>query len=329
MSVGYDAAVGGAAVFRHDDRTGLVVVGRAPRQMLNGILTGTMPAPPAPTGKGVLGGVASYTAVLTPKGRMMTDARVLLWGSEESDGFLLDLPVAGRAGLSAHLGKILPPRMARVQELPGARAVFSVVGPEAAGLLATHAFGGAVGATELSGLPEGGWRSLAGGTRDDALLVIRWADVWPEAFDVLGPAAAVGRLRDALLAGGAEEASAQAWTTLRVEAGRPAFGIDMGADTIPVEAAIHERAIDYTKGCYTGQEVIVRIRDRGHVNRELKLLHLGEVEPPAPGTELFAEGSDRAAATVTSAVRSPRDGETLALAYVRRGVDVDALRSVR
>jgi folate-binding protein YgfZ len=91
--------------------------------------------------------------------------------------------------------------------------------------------------------------------------------------------------------------------------------------TIPVEAGIHERAIDYGKGCYTGQEVIVRIRDRGHVNRHLRQLMLGEVAPPPPGTELHVEGGAKPVGSITTAVRSPRFGQTVALGWVRRGVE--------
>jgi folate-binding protein YgfZ len=96
----------------------------------------------------------------------------------------------------------------------------------------------------------------------------------------------------------------------------------MDADTIPTEAGIDDRAIDHTKGCYTGQEVIVRIRDRGHVNRQLHRLELGDVPTPAAGTELLAaDGSAKTVGRVTSAVQSPKHGGVLALAYVARGVD--------
>jgi folate-binding protein YgfZ len=95
----------------------------------------------------------------------------------------------------------------------------------------------------------------------------------------------------------------------------------MGEDTIPVEAGIHDRAIDYTKGCYTGQEVIVRIRDRGHVNRSLRQLMLGDVPAPHRGAELYLPGGDKAVGYVTSAVQSPRFGQTVALGYVKRGTE--------
>jgi folate-binding protein YgfZ len=95
----------------------------------------------------------------------------------------------------------------------------------------------------------------------------------------------------------------------------------MDDTTIPIEAGVHDRAIDYDKGCYTGQEVIIRIRDRGHVNRHLRQLRLGDVPTPAKGTELLAHDSSKVVGKITSAVQSPKYGETLALAYVRRGVE--------
>jgi folate-binding protein YgfZ len=110
------------------------------------------------------------------------------------------------------------------------------------------------------------------------------------------------------------------WEALRLEAGRPAFGADLTEEHIPVEAGVHTRAIDYDKGCYTGQEVIVRLRDRGHVNRHLRRLRLGDAPSPAPGTEVWRADGSKSVGAVTSAASSPRMG-TLALAYVRREVE--------
>jgi len=317
----YVAATEGVAVFDRSHRTRLLVVGRSPRQMLNGILTGTIPAPPAPSAPDVLGGIATYHAVLTPKGRMVTDLWCLCRAETEAAGeFLLDVPAAGREALLGHFAKVLPPRMAKVQDVTNSTASISIVGPGAAGHVSRLALGLRVEDRELSALEEGAWR-MAGTFADAGVAVVRTAEVWPEAFTVLGPAAKVAALWEAFVHGGATPAGLGVWSTLRVEAGRPAFGTDMGEDTIPVEAGIHERAIDYAKGCYTGQEVIIRIRDRGHVNRTLRQLMLGDVPAPHSGAELFAEGSDKPVGHVTSAVSSPRFGQTVALGYVKRGVE--------
>ena len=111
---------------------------------------------------------------------------------------------------------------------------------------------------------------------------------------------------------------AAAWEVLRVEAETPVYGLDMDDSTIPTEAGLENVAIDHTKGCYTGQEVIVRIRDRGHVNRRLRLVQLSDQPTPPAGAELFIPGREKVAGQVRSAVQSPRYDQTIALAYVRR-----------
>jgi len=259
--------------------------------------------------------------VLTPKGKMLSDLWCLCRAETQAGGeFLLDVPVAGREALLSHFLKVLPPRMARVEDQTRATAAISVVGPAAARQVSLSALGLRVEDRELSALPEGGWR-MAGTFEGGSLVVIRSAEVWPETFTIVGPAPQVIALWKALVQRGARPAGLGVWSTLRVEAGRPAFGADMDEDTIPVEAGIHERAIDDAKGCYTGQEVIVRIRDRGHVNRHLRQLMLGDVPTPHEGADLFAEGSDKPVGYVTSAAESPRFGQTVALGYVRRGVE--------
>lgn len=316
----YRAATERLALFDRSGRTRLRIHGRAPRQMLNGILTGTLPEPPAEGPGEGLTGTATYHAVLTPKGKMITDAWAFLLADEEVDGFLLDVPAAGREPLLEHLGKVLPPRFARVEDVSASTSMVAVAGPEAADVLSRIALGLRVGAEELRALEEGGWRTA---TLDGAgLAVARTREVEPDAYWVLGPAGAVEALRARLVEAGATTCAPATWDTLRIEAGRPAFGVDMTDATIPVEAGIHDRAIDYHKGCYTGQEVIVRIRDRGHVNRHLRRLVLGEAAVPEAGTELVAPGEDsRAVGWITSATRSPASGEVVALGYVRRGVE--------
>jgi folate-binding protein YgfZ len=253
---------------------------------------------------------------------MVTDLWCLGMGDEETDGLLLDVPVAGTDGLVATLAKFVPPRFASVEDVTARTAMISLVGPAAASLVTRVALGLRVDEEDMDGLEEGEWR-LAGTSVASGVTVMRAGDVWPEAYSVVGPAGQVEALWQAAVAAGAEPAGLGVWSTLRVEAGRPEFGTDMDEGTIPVEAGIHDRAIDYSKGCYTGQEVIVRIRDRGHVNRSLRQLLLGEVPTPAKGEELFVDGSDKAVGVVTSAVSSPRFGQTVALGYVRRGVQGD------
>ncbi|MEQ1857430.1 MAG: glycine cleavage T C-terminal barrel domain-containing protein [Longimicrobiales bacterium] len=316
----YRAATERLAVFDRSHRTRLAVKGKAPGRMLSGVLTGTMPRPPREVGPGVFAGTSTYHAVLTPKGKMVADLWATLLGAEETAGYLLDVPVAGAVPLRASFAKLLPPRFAAVTDLSTETAQITIVGPEAAAALSRLALGLRVDASELGALAEGEWRAV--GDPAGAVRVERTAEVWPQAFTAVGPAGAVSALWQALVDAGAAPAGHAVWTTLRVEAGRPVFGTDMDEDTIPIEAGIEGRAIDHTKGCYTGQEVIVRIRDRGHVNRNLRRLELGEGPTPASGTELLAvDGSGKVVGHVTSAVVSPKHGGVLALAYVARGVE--------
>ena len=135
-------------------------------------------------------------------------------------------------------------------------------------------------------------------------------EVWVACAATHGP-----RVWDALVGGGARPLGVTAYESLRIEAGTPLFGHDVDESVLLPEIPL-ERLASYTKGCYPGQEVVVRIRDRGHVNRRLTGLVLeGEVVPPH-GAEVLADGA--AVGRVTSATRSLGLGRPIALAFVRR-----------
>jgi folate-binding protein YgfZ len=103
---------------------------------------------------------------------------------------------------------------------------------------------------------------------------------------------------------------------LRLEAGIPWFGYDFDEKVIPHEAALEQTHISYTKGCYTGQEIVERVRSRGHVNRRRVSLEFSGTETPASGTALLFDGKE--AGHVTGAAFSPRLGHAVGMGYVRR-----------
>jgi folate-binding protein YgfZ len=127
------------------------------------------------------------------------------------------------------------------------------------------------------------------------------------------------RARDlelALVTQGAVEVERAVIDAARIEAGYPLFGIDMTSDTIPLEAGIEGRAVSLSKGCYVGQEVIIRVLHRGHGRVAKKLVALRvEGGLPAAGARIFAGDTDVGA--ITSAAHSPRFG-SIALGYVHR-----------
>ena len=127
-------------------------------------------------------------------------------------------------------------------------------------------------------------------------------------------------LQLALVERGAIVAEPEAIEVARIEAGYPLFGVDMTEETIPLEAGIEDRAISMSKGCYVGQEVIIRVLHRGHGRVVKKLVALQvKGEPPqavlARGARIFSEARD--VGGVTSAASSPQLGP-IALAYVHR-----------
>ncbi len=134
---------------------------------------------------------------------------------------------------------------------------------------------------------------------------------------------------------GGELGGGELWERLRVERGIPAWGRELGEDTLPPEAGLEATHIDYHKGCYMGQEVISRLKSVGQVNRRLvRLCGLGPVELPEAGAVLKVAGRvesgevdlrggsslNSGVGKITSAARGS-DGGVVAMAYVKRGVE--------
>ena len=119
----------------------------------------------------------------------------------------------------------------------------------------------------------------------------------------------------ALETAGATTVGTEAIEAARIEAGYPVFGVDMSNDTIPLEAGIEDRAISFTKGCYVGQEIIIRVVHRGGGRVARKLVGLRLESASERGAKAFA--GDREVGVVTSAATSPSLGP-IALAYLHR-----------
>jgi len=107
-----------------------------------------------------------------------------------------------------------------------------------------------------------------------------------------------------------------ALSAFRLELGAPWFGYDFGEKQIPHEAGLQESHINYTKGCYTGQEIVERVRSRGQVNRVRVTMKYDTPQPPAPGTPLLSEGKD--VGYTTRASFSPLLKAPIGMGYVRR-----------
>jgi folate-binding protein YgfZ len=150
--------------------------------------------------------------------------------------------------------------------------------------------------------------------------VVRVPDLIVDGFEILVPAEQLPLLWDAAVAARATPAGLATWEVARVEAGRPEWGVDMDDNTLVQEANLDElNAVSYTKGCYTGQEVVARVHFRGHVNRTLRGLKAEGSEPPRTRATLF-DSEGKSVGDVRSTAVSPRLGG-IALALVRREVE--------
>ena len=144
---------------------------------------------------------------------------------------------------------------------------------------------------------------------------------WPglPGVDVVGEAPSVGST--------VRRCGLDAWHTVRVEAGIPAMGAELTERTIPAEAGIVDRTVSFTKGCYTGQELVARIDSRGgNVPRRLRGVVVGDAAPPA-GASVVVGGKE--VGTLTSVASSADGGGVVALAYVRRDVEPPTDAEVR
>ena len=151
-----------------------------------------------------------------------------------------------------------------------------------------------------------------------AAIVARVTDTGEPGYDLFVEAAQGESLKAALRATGASELDAPLVETLRIEAGMPKFHRDMDEDTIPLEAGIESRAISLTKGCYVGQEVIIRVLHRGHGRVARKLVGLTLEGDVIPQPAAAVHSGDREVGRVTSSARSPALQRPVALAYVHR-----------
>ena len=252
-------------------------------------------------------GTGTYAAYLTPQGRMISDMRVV----ETGDAILLDVEASVVDALTRKLESLVFSEDVTIENITASLIGLGIHGNSAAGLL-----------NQLAATPnpplERQFDNVRAPVAGFSAIIIRDDYLGLTGFDlyVAGDDAQV--VSKALLQAGAVETSDATAEALRIEAGRPRFGIDMDTDTIPLEAGLQDRAISFTKGCYVGQEVIVRVMHRGHgrVARRLVRLSLRSRTVPARGEPILA--GDTRVGEITSAARSTNSGTTLALGYVHR-----------
>ena len=295
LAADYEQLSAGCGLFDRSERGKLALTGGGAAEYLNGLVSNDVEALPA--------GEGCYAAVLTPKGKMVGDLRVLDTGDE----LLLDTERAGLQGVFNVLWRGRIGYDVEVHKRTLERGLLSLVGPRAGDMAEAAQLGDAENAhmaSEVAGAPVRLIRTDVG-------------------VDVLCEAERTGDVAAALRERGAVDVSEEALEALRVETGRPRYGIDLDDSVIPQEAGLNERAVSFTKGCYVGQETVARLHYRGKPNRHLRGLKLtGEANP---GDVLHL--GEREVGRLGTVALSPRLGP-IALALVRREAEPGARLTV-
>jgi folate-binding protein YgfZ len=273
----YELLSTSAGLVDRSDRGKLLLRGSEAADYLQGQVTNDVEALEA--------GQGCYAALLSHKGKIQADMRVLrgpdwLWLDTEPGA----LPAILRNAQTYGIGRDL-----HVEDVTGSRALLSLLGPAARDAL-----------DAAPADSEHAWIEGEHGVYVTTDLGV----------DVICPTGDAEAVRTAL---GVEQVSGESAECLRVESGRPRFGVDMDTDTIPEEAGLNDRAVSFTKGCYVGQETVARLHYKGKPNRHLRGLRLAE---PAEHGAVLRLG-DREVGRVGSATVSPSLGP-VALAIVRR-----------
>ena len=262
------------------DRTGrgvLLLTGAEAAEYLQGQVTNDVEA--------LQPGQGCYAALLTHKGKVVADMRIL----RGPDWLLIDTEQHALPALRRNVEMYSIGRDVQVADQTAERAILSLIGPGARGSLDAEPPDA-----------EHGWVEGAHGLYAATDLGV----------DVVCAAGCADAVKDAL---GVESVDLEAAECVRIEAGRPRHGVDFDADTIPQEAGLNERAVSFTKGCYVGQETVARLHYKGKPNRHLRGLKLSE---PGQTGDIVTFG-DREVGRLGSTAVSPIHGP-IALAVIRR-----------
>lgn len=292
----YAAVRHGVGLIDRSDLGVLEVTGRDRATFLHAMLSNDV--------KSLTSGQGCAASFLDVHGKVQTLLVVLAL----DDRILLLTPPGLAATTLEALDKYLFSEKASFRDATGEFAVLMLAGPDSpklAQMLAGTAPGDRVW-SHTTGTIEGTSVRLVRGTGETGE-----PEVW-----VLAAGSAHDSLRRAAVAAGARPIGVTAWDSLRLEAGTPTFGRDVDSSVLLPEVTGFERFVSYTKGCYIGQEVVVRIRDRGHVNRHLRGLVLEGESIPARDAAVTTDGAE--IGRVTSAAWSFGLKRPIALAYIRR-----------
>ncbi len=295
----YAAVRGAAGLFDFSFRSKFAVTGADRFRFLQGMVTNDV--------KKLAPGSGTYAAMLNAQGQILADLRIYC----TENRFLIDTD----ADLRDKAMQVLRRHIIadKVELEPLALCAIAFQGPRSRPLLDKTLH------IDLPGLDEfGHFQTNYAGF---PLRVVRASATGEEGYEVWvhergmlgvwGAACGQAPTYDMLPCG------IEALEMLRIEAGIPCYGRELGEDTLLLEAGLLN-AVSFTKGCYIGQEIVERSRSRGHVNWRLVGFIVNSPSPPSPGTKLISEGKE--VGEITSACVLPSQNRAISLGYIRREV---------
>ena len=288
--------MGGAGVFDRGYRVWVRASGKDRVRWLNGMITQAV--------KSMGAGQTGYTLVLNAQGRIQGDGEILAY----DDHLVLETDRSQTERLLGHLRRFIIMDDVRLEELDAATTAIGIAGPQTAAILEK------LGA----GVPEPDTFRAGQVAGIDVTLVRGWSPVVPQ-VEIWVAADRVLELWNALLAAGAVPCGSEAMENLRILEGTAQFDVDFGDKHLPQETNLM-RALNFTKGCYIGQEIVERIRARATVHRSLRQFELqGETPRLGPGEKIELRAGEAAVGELTSVAHLALPGltKTLALGVAR------------
>lgn len=285
----------GCAVYDLGWRAKLAIAGKDRVRWLNGMVTNTMKDLPIHRG--------NYNFVLNPQGRILGD----LYAYNFGESFLIDTDRSQLQNLLTLFRRYIIMDKVELTDKSDDLTAIGIQGPRATEVLAK------------SGIEDPGLEAMQIADlkwKEVDLTLVRTGSNGLQTYEMWAAPEKIPQLWKALTQAGALPVGSDALEKFRVMIGAPKYGVDIRERDLPQETE-QTQALNFTKGCYIGQEIVERIRSRGNVHRKLQSFVL-EGDSPDKGTKLEAEGKEIGEITSVSRVPSEDGERTVALGYVRR-----------
>lgn len=283
--------IAGCGIYR-PERALLSLTGRDRTRWLNGMVSNNI--------RDLAVGNGIYAFLLTPQGHIQADA----YAFNRGESLLVETERSQGETVLRIFRKYIIMDKVEIEDVSEKVAVFALAGPKSGEVVASVGATTNLTALQFNEINCNGMK----------LTVVRGDNPGFPNYEIWVPADQADAIGNALLQAGAIEVHEQTLETFRILCGIPKLGQDTREKTLPQETG-QERALNFNKGCYIGQEIVERIRARGAVHRTFVGFEV-EGTVPAAGTKIQSEGKE--VGEITSIAAEPLKGKRLALGYLRR-----------